>query len=200
VVGQRFLHPELGIQLRFPHNWVITNTPTSLQARLRKKDVYFQLQLKELRKRQTATEILQRSFPIRHLTLLDTGEQSGMAFSHGEVRMSAPHVSQAKIDAYVFLKGSQAFLLAMWSKRNKFVDHIRAFSSIAHSFIRYDSKREGGIPRIALRRWQIGDNWESLAVKNRHILGRFTADKLAALNGLEVNEKPLAGQLIKTVR
>jgi len=197
VVGRRFLHPELGFQLAFPEEWVITNTPTTLQARLRQKDVYFQLQLKELRKRQSASAVLQSIFPKRHTKMLAGGTQSGMPFAHAEVRMSAPHVSQATIDAYVFLKGSQAFVLAMWSQRDDFINRLRDFSSIARSFGKYDGK--GGIPRIALHIWQASDSWEKLAVRNRHILGRFTAAKLAALNGMDTNERPHPGQIIKTV-
>jgi len=201
VVGQRFLHPDLGIQLKFPEGWVITNTPATLQARLRQKDVYFQLQLKELRKRQSAAEVLRSMFPSRHLKMLDdTGTQSGMPFAHAEVRMSAPHVSQAMIDAYVFLKGNQAFILAMWSKRDDFSRYLSDFSSIARSFHRYDSKRDGDIPRIALHHWQANDSWERLAIKSNHILGRFTADKLAALNGMDITEHPRTGALVKTVR
>jgi len=200
VVGRRFLHPDLGIQLQFPEDWVITNTPTTLQARLRQKDVYFQLQLKELRKRQSAAEVLKSIFPNRHIKMLAGGNQSGMNFAHAEVRMSAPHVSQAMIDAYVFLKGSQAFVLAMWSKRDDFINHSRAFSSIARSFGKYDSKRDGGIPRIALHTWQASDSWEKLAIRNKYILGRFTADKLAALNGMDKSEQPHTGQMIKTVQ
>ncbi len=200
VVGQRFLHPDLGIQLKFPEGWVITNTPATLQARLRQKDVYFQLQLKELRKRQSAGEVLRSIFPSRHLKMLDTGTQSGMPFAHAEVRMSAPHVSQAMIDAYVFLKGNQAFILAVWSNRDDFSRHISDFSSIARSFRSYDSKRDGDIPRITLHHWQSNDSWERLAAKSNQILGRFTADKLAALNGMEITEHPRTGDLVKTVR
>jgi len=200
VVGRRFLHPDLGIQLTFPENWVITNTPTTLQARLRQKDDYFQLQLKELRKRQSATAVLRSIFPNRHITMLAPGSQDGMPFAHAEVRMSAPHVSQAMIDAYVFLKGSKAFLLAMWSKRPEFASHRREFSSIARSFSRYNDKRDGGIPRIALYTWQANDSWEKLALRSHRILGRFTADKLAALNGMGTGETPRLGQIIKTVQ
>jgi len=200
VVRQRFLHPVLGIQLKFPEGWVITNTPATLQARLRQQDVYFQLQLKELRKRKPAGEALRSIFPGRHLKMLDTGTQSGMPFAHAEVHMSAPHVSQAMIDAYVFLKGNQAFILAMWSKRDDFSRYIGDFSSIAHSFRSYDSKRDGDIPRITLYNWQPNDSWEKLAAKSNQILGRFTADKLAALNGMDITEYPRTGDLVKTVR
>jgi len=200
VVGRRFLHPDLGIQLTFPEDWVITNTPTTLQARLRQKDVYFQLQLKEMRKRLSATQVLQSIFPKRHIKMLAPGTRAGMPFAHAEVRMSAPHVSQAIIDVYVFLKGSQAFVLTMWSQRDDFVHYIGAFSSIARSFGKYDSRRDGGIPRIALHRWQANDSWQKLAARSHHMLGRFTADKLAALNGMDLNERPRTGQRIKTVR
>jgi len=140
------------------------------------------------------------AFSNRHVKMLGGGNRSGMSFAHAEVRMSAPHVSQAMIDAYVFLKGSKAFVLAMWSKRSDFINHTRDFSSIAGSFSAYDSNRDGGIPRIALHTWQANDSWDKLASRNKYILGRFTADKLAALNGMEKSEQPHTGQIIKTVQ
>jgi len=199
VVGRRFLHPDLGIQLKFPEEWVITNTPASLNARLRQKDVYFQLQTKELQKRETPTELLKRSFPARHTKIIKTGQQAGMSYSHAEITMSAPHVSTAKIDAYIYIKGSRAFVLMMWSPRKEFIDHMRAFSNIAQSFDTYAVEGEGDIPRISLYRWKLGDSWEKLARRNKQILGRFTAEKLAALNGMDVNEQPNNGDVIKTV-
>jgi len=200
VVGRRFLHPELGFQLKFPADWVITNTPTVLQARLRKQDVYFQLQLIELRKRQSPEEVLRHKFPDRHIRMLDPGRQSDMAYAHAEIRMSAPHVSQAMIDSYVFVRNSQAFALSMWSRRDEFVRHLRDFTRIARSFGDYDSSRDGGIPRIALYTWQPGDSWQQLASRNHNILGRFSAEKLAALNGMRIDQRPHTGQRIKTVQ
>ncbi|MFQ5518636.1 MAG: M48 family metalloprotease [Mariprofundus sp.] len=200
VVGRRFLHPDLGIQLEFPDDWVITNTPAALNARLRQKEVYFQLQLKELRKRQTATEVLRGIFPERHTNIIKTGTQDGMSFVQAEIRMSAPHVSYAKIDARVFLRKHQAFVLLMWSERDDFINQMRAFSSIAQSFRGYDGERDGDIPRIALHRWQAGDSWQKLAAKSGQMLGRFSAEKLAALNGMDISERPKNGNMVKTVR
>jgi len=200
VVGRRFLHPELGIQLKFPDEWVITNTPAALNARLRQQKVFFQMQMKELRKRQTAQEILEELFPKRHLTMLGSGNQAGMPYAHANVRMSAPEVSKAMIDAYLFLKGSQAYMLLMWSERETFDQYKATFSSIAKTFRSYDKERDGDIPRIVLHTWKSGDSWRGLAGENRNILGRFTAEKLAALNGMGIDEQPKAGEIIKTVR
>ncbi len=199
VVGRRFLHPDLGIKMQFPDDWVITNTPAALNARLRQQKVFFQLRLKALQKRQTPTEFLHSAFPKRHTRIIRTGEQVGMPFVHAEVTMSAPHVSEAKIDVRIFIRGSQAFVMLMWSSRKEFIDHMRAFSSIAQSFDRYVAENEGDIPRITLHKWQRGDSWKQLAITNNYMLGRFTADKLAALNGMDVSEKPKTGDIIKTV-
>jgi len=199
VVGRRFLHPGLGIQMRFPDDWVITNTPSELQARLRQKKVFFRFSLKELNKRQTASEILRSGFPKRHLSIIDTGTQVGMPFAHGEVNISAPHVGQAKIAVYVFLKGSQAYVMMMWSKRDEFYRYRTSFATIAHSLHSYSIARDGDIPRLALHIWKDTDSWAVLASQNHHILGRFTADKLAALNGMEITAKPHNGEVIKTV-
>jgi len=200
VVGRRFLHPDLGIQMSFPEDWVITNTPAELQARLRQQKVFFRFSLKELVKRQSASELLRKGFPKRHLGSIDTGMQAGMPFAHGEADISAPHVGQAKVAAYVFLSGSKAYVMMMWSKRDVFYRYRPIFADIAHSLRSYDVERDGDIPRIALHIWKKSDSWAVLANKNHHILGRFTADKLAALNGMENGEQPHPGEMIKTLR
>jgi len=199
VIGQRFLHPELGIQLEFPDDWIITNSPAALNARIRQKKVYFQLQLMELRKRQSAKEVLADRFPARKTGAITTGEQAGMTYARATVTLSAPHVSRASVDAWVFLRGSKAFVLLMWCERDEYAAQLPAFAKIASSFRGYDIKRDGDVPRIWLYSWKAGDSWASLAGNANMILGRFTADKLAALNGMELSENPATGEIIKLV-
>lgn len=200
VVGRRFLHPELGFQLEFPREWVINNTPQALQARLRKQEVYFQLQLVELQKRHTVEEVLQKSFPKDRNLKIDSGRQAGMDYAHASIKRSAPKVSFAMIDAHVFLQGSKAYVLTMWCDRDLFDKHAADFATIAKSFRSYDKQRDGDVPRITLRQWRAGDSWQALAASSNNILGRFTADRLAALNGMNLDEKPATGSLIKIVK
>lgn len=201
IIGQRFLHPDLGIQLEFPKEWVITNTPTAVNARLRKEDVYFMMKVKELSKHQTPEEVLREVFPGQKLFgIVQSDEQSGMPHAEAMVRMSAPHVSQAMIISHVFLKGSKAFIVSMWSKRDAFEQYRDQFSKIAGSFRSYDKQIDGDVPRIHLYTWQTGDSWQTLASKGGQVLGNFTAEKLAALNGMDINEQPASGALIKVVK
>ena len=200
VVGRRFLHPDLAIQLEFPEDWVITNTPTALNARIRQQKVYFKFQVKDLQLRQSAEEILKELFADRHIGEVETRTTNGMSHSRAFVRQSAPHVTMAMIDAHIFLRGSKAFVLLMWSERDSFDKHTDAFKQIASSFRDYNKERDGDIPRIELHEWKTGDSWEGQAQKSHNILGRFTAEKLAALNGMELSEQPQNGQLIKTVQ
>jgi len=201
VIGRRFIHPDLGIQLTFPHEWVITNTPGSLQARLRKQKVFFMMQLKELSKRQTPEEILRDTFPDKNMFgIVNNDTQAGMAHTQALIRMSAPHVSQAMIESHVFLKGRQAFLLSMWCQRDLFPQYRDQFAMIARSFGPYSKQQDGDVPRIKLYRWQAGDSWQRLADRHHLALGRFTAEKLAALNGMDLKGEPAVGQLIKDVQ
>ena len=200
VVGRRFLHPDLGIQLEFPKDWVITNTATALNARLRQQKVYFRLQVKDLQLRQSAEDILKELFTDRHIREVETKITNGMSHSHALVRQSAPHVSKAMIDANIFLRGSKAFILMMWSERDTFDKYPSMFKQIANSFRDYDKEKDGDIPRIRLHVWKTGDSWEGLARKSHNILGRFTAEKLAALNGMGLNENPQNGQVVKVVQ
>jgi len=200
VVGRRFLHPKLGIQLEFPANWVITNTPQALTARLRQKKAFFILQLKELSKRQNGQQVLNELFHRRTLESLRTYHRDGFAITQAIVNTSAKQVGQARMLATVALDGSKAFILISYSQRAKFTEYRANFESIARSFRHYDVKRDGDVPRIRLYTWKRHNNWQALARKGHNILGRFTADKLAALNGMDMNESPEAGSIIKLVR
>ncbi|MBN4082554.1 M48 family metalloprotease [Mariprofundus ferrooxydans] len=200
VVGQRFLHPELNLQLKFPDRWVIKNTPQAVTARIRQKKVYFELSIKSLSKRRTAAKLLESLFPKRHIEGLTSSTVMGYPSAHARVKASAPHVSEAYIDATVWLKGSQAFLLFMWAPRNDIYQYEADFKAIRNSLKFYDEKKSGGIPRIALHIWKKGDSWSSLARQSHQILGRFTADRIAALNGMGLTQRPKAGYIIKTVK
>jgi predicted Zn-dependent protease len=200
VVGQRFLHPELNLQLKFPERWVIKNTAQAVTARIRQKKVYFELSIKSLSKRRTAAKLLESIFPKRHIEGLTSSTVMGYPSAHARVKASAPHVSEAYIDATVWLKGSQAFLLFMWAPRNDIYQYEDDFKSIRNSLKFYDEKKSGGIPRIALHIWKKGDSWSSLARQSHQILGRFTADRIAALNGMGLIQTPNIGYIIKTVK
>ncbi len=200
VIGRRFIHPELGIRLSFPEHWRINNTPAALVARVRKQDVWFRLQLKELVKRQSAAQALRAFFPKRHLRMLAEDTRHGYDHAAALVNMSAPHVSKAAIVAHAFRKGPRVFLLLMWCKRDELDRWRKDFQAIADSFGPYDPARDGHVPRIALHVWQAGDSWKKLAQKAGMMLGPFTAERIAALNGMGPDQSPAAGTLIKMVR
>jgi predicted Zn-dependent protease len=200
VVGQRFLHPKLGIQLRFSDGWVIQNSPQALTAQKRQQKIYFQLTSKELQKRQSAADILRDVFSSRDIGPVDSGMQDRFHYAHTFVTTSAPQVSNAMVDATVFLDGPRAYLMLMWCNEKDFAANQKDFSDIAYSFRSYDAKRDGGVPRIHLVTWAAGDTWQKLAERSHQILGRFTAAKLAALNGMGPDQSPAVGEVIKTVR
>ncbi|MDQ6954164.1 MAG: M48 family metalloprotease [Mariprofundaceae bacterium] len=200
VVGQRFLHPELNLQLEFPNRWVIKNASQALTARIRQEKVYFELSNKSLSKRRTAAALLEAIFPKRHIENLTSGSVMGYPSAHARIKASAPHVSKAYIDATVWLKGSEAFIITMWAPRADISQYEADFSSILDSLKKYNEKESGGIPRIALHVWKKGDSWPQLAKQSKSILGRFTAERIAILNGMDLTQIPKLGTIIKTVQ
>ena len=200
AIGQHFIHPKLGIQLDFPDNWVIKNTKQALTARLRQQQVYFMMTAGQLQKRYSAKEVLESMFPKRHMGVIRTGRQSGFEYASVIVDTSALHVSQATILATVWLDGSRVFRTLLWCERGRLTEYLRDFDAINASFRRYDQKRDGDVPRIRLHTWKAGDSWKKLAIASNNILGRFTAERLAALNGFDADKQPRAGYLIKIVR
>ncbi|MFC1536629.1 M48 family metalloprotease [Pseudomonadota bacterium] len=200
VIGRRFIHPDLGIQLKFPEEWVIQNTKQALTARIRQKKVYFYLALKELQKRESATAILESFFPRRRMGEIRSGSHNGYSYARSVVMASAPHVSQAAIDATVFLDGPRAFIVLLYTPRKEIQSYQSQLDQIWNSFRSYNIAKDGDIPKIHNYVWKRGDSWQKLASRSRNILGRFTADKLAALNGMGPSKLPRPGTIIKTVQ
>jgi predicted Zn-dependent protease len=200
VVGRKFLHPELGFQLEFPENWVISNSAALLTARIRQEKVYFLFSMKELQLRQSAEEVLKSLFPARYIGAITTGTHDGFSYAKSMVKTSAPHVSEAAIDSTVFLEGPKAYLVYLYSERKDEGKYQGQFDQIWKSFRHYDPAKDGDIPRIHNYVWKKGDSWEALARRGKNILGNFSADRLAALNGMDLTETPEPGTLVKDVR
>ena len=201
VVGRRFLHPELGIQLEFPNDWVIKNTPQALTARKRMQKAFFRLRLKEMQKRMSGAELLHEIFgKDRKLEELRTSRRDDFDVTQAVVNATLQKIGAVRMHASVFMQGSRAFLLFGYSYRKDFERFRDDFQAIADSFRSYDVVRDGDIPRIHPYVWKHGDSWRKLAEQSGNILGRFTAERLAALNGMDVGQSPKAGYLIKIVR
>ncbi len=199
VVGQHFLHPKLGIQLEFPERWSIKNTKSALNARVRKQKIYFQLTSTELRKRKSAKEVLEDMFPERRREPVTQKQRDGFEVAHTVANVSAPHVSRASIYANLYRSGPRVFVVLMWSERDTFRENLADFSSIDLSFRRYQVEKDGDVPRIYLYMWKKTDSWKTLANESGDILGRFTAKRFAALNGLNAEASPAPGDMIKLV-
>jgi len=201
MVGNRFLHPSLGIQLTFPEDWLVKNSPQALTARKRQQKAFFRMQLENLQKKMAGEALLRKMFGNRQrLENLHTSQRGPFAVTQTTVNASLKNVGAARMLASVFIDGTKAFVLISWSQRKLFDDFADDFQAIADSFAAYDSKRDGDIPRIHPYVWQHGDNWQKLARRSRDNLGRFTSDKLATLNGMGPQEKPTVGALIKIVK
>jgi len=200
VVGQRFLHPKLHLQLKFPERWVIKNTPQALTARVRQQKAYFQLAVISLLKRQTPKQVLQDIFRKQTITYIKKDDILGQLAAHAHVEGDAPNLTRAAMDVTVWVKGEQAFVMLMWAKKDAFADYAKDFNAIGLSLKPFDAKKDDGIPRMALHIWQQGDSWQSLTKQSHDILGKFTAERLAVLNGMDVQQVPKVGRLVKLVK
>jgi len=201
MVGRRFLHPELGIQLKFPEKWVVTNTPQALTARKRQEKAYFSLTFKPLSKRVTGEELLRELASDRaKFGAVKTSKRDGYDVTQVELDVSMRSVGAAHMLGTVFIKGPKAYVILGWTQRKNFEPHRKDIQAIADSFRSYDVKRDGDVPRIALYTWKNNDSWKKLADRNQNLLGSFTADKLAALNGMGPDQKPETGTIIKSVK
>lgn len=200
VVGRRFLHPELGFQLEFPKDWLIQNGKGALTARLRQQKAYFLIQVKQLQKRESAETILKKMFPERRMGPITSGQQEKFSYARSLIKVSAPHISQADIDATLFLNGPRGFLVALYCERGKIETYQPQFDQIRKSFRSYNTEIDGDIPRIHTHAWKRGDSWNKLAADSRNILGPFTAERLAILNGMDSSAAPAPGTTIKIVR
>lgn len=199
VVGRRFLHPKMHVQLAFPKEWVIHNGHAALTARRRRERVYFRLTMNKLQKRQSAEDVLRDMFSKRRLERLERLRRGPFELAQAEVNVSMRDVGQARALVAVARRRDEAWMLLCVSQRARFDQWRGECRAILDSFRAYDPAREGDIPRIHLHVWKRGDSWRKLAAASHDMLGRFTADRLAALNGMDVNETPKPGRIVKTV-
>ncbi|MDQ6950380.1 MAG: M48 family metalloprotease [Mariprofundales bacterium] len=201
VVGQRFIHPQLGVALQFPDGWVIHNGRTALAARVRRQKVYFQMSRLQLAKHRTAEALLEKLVPKRRIRGEVThGRRAGRQWARAQVDLSQPHVSEARVDFSVWVLGGHALLIAMWCPRSEIDRWQGQFNAIISSFHAYRQDLDGTIPRIDLARWKVGDSWQRFADQSKQSLGPMTAAHLAVLNGFDVGTAPSVGYLIKLVR
>jgi len=201
VIGQRFIHPELGIALQFPAQWAIHNGRDALTARVRKQKVFFQMSLKQLSKHTSAEALLRTMVPERRIRgVVTTGKRAGREWARVSADLSQPHVSNARLDLSVWIEGGKALMLAMWCPRDEVGRWQSQFDMIFASFHGYNRDQDGSIPKIALVRWKSGDSWQSYAKRAHQLLGPMTAARLAVLNGMDAGTQPKVGRLIKIVR
>ncbi len=200
VVGQRFLHPTLHLQLKFPKRWVLKNTPQALTARVRKEKAYFQLGLQTLTKRQTPKQVLQDMFRKQTITYIKKDTILGHKAAHAHIEGKAPNMKHAGMDVTVWVVKEQAFVMMMWAKKDAFSQYEKDFNAIGLSLKAFDDQKDAGIPRMTVHIWKQGDSWQALAKQSDDILGRFTAERLSVLNGMDVQQSPKQGVLIKLVK
>jgi len=201
MVGRRFLHPELGIQLKFPEKWVVTNTPQALTAQKRQEKAFFSLAFKPLSKRVTGEELLRQMASDRaKFGAVKTSKRDGYDVTQVEIDVSMRSVGAAHMLGTVFIQGPKAYVILGWTQRKNFEPHRKDIQAIADSFGSYDVKRDGDVPRISLYTWKKNDSWKALANRSKNLLGSFTADKLAALNGMGPDQKPEPGTIIKSAK
>lgn len=201
MVGRRFIHPKLGIQVSFPKDWTVKNTPQALTAIKRKQKAYFKLQLQNLQKRISGEELLRDMAGSRvDIGPVRTWKRDGFDVSQAQIQKSLRNVGAASMLVTVFIREDKAFVVVCWSPRREYAKFENDFKTIAASFGSYDPKRDGDVPRIGLYAWKAGDSWEKLAERNHDILGHFTADKLAVLNGMDVDQSPPTGMIVKIVK
>ncbi len=201
VLGQRFIHPEMGLALHFPDGWVIRNGKQALTARVRKKRVYFRLTLREMAKRMTAQELLRKLLPARRIRgPMRHGQRDDWQWARVQADVSQPHVSKARVDLSVWLHGGKALLLALWAPRDEVAAWQSQFDTIVASLHRYSRAKDGTVPKIVLHTWRADDSWKQIARRDGMVLGPFTARRLAVLNGMDARDHPEAGRLVKLVR
>ncbi|MDX8391626.1 MAG: M48 family metalloprotease [Mariprofundaceae bacterium] len=201
MIGNRFIHPELGIQLSFPPDWVTKNTAQALTARKRQKKVFFRMRLKTLQKKISGSDLLRSMFGKRaSLEQVKQSRRGDFQLTQAIVNTSLRKVGAARMHVSILIHDSKAYILTGWSQRKIFNQFVADFQSIADSFADYNPERDGDVPRIHSYTWKKGDSWQKLSMRSHAILGRFTADKLAALNGMGPEEMPAPDSLIKIVK
>jgi predicted Zn-dependent protease len=194
VRGRRFLHPKLGFTFQAPEGFVLDNTA---QAVLGLKDGSAQalrLDIVRIPPEQSLVEYLNSGW----IENIEDGSVEELMVNGFPAATATARSDQWAFRLYAIRFGSEVYRF-IFAAKNRNGETDRGFRDCVNSFRRLTLAEIQSVKPLRLRIAKVGsgDSVESLA--SRLVLIDHQVERFRVLNGLEGNERPKVGDLVKLI-
>jgi len=194
VRGRRFLHPKLGFTFQAPEGFVLDNTA---QAVLGIKDGSAQalrLDIVRIPPEQSLVEYLNSGW----IENIEDGSVEELAVNGFPAATATARSDQWAFRLYAIRFGSEVYRF-IFAAKNRNGETDRGFRDCVNTFRRLTLAEIQSVKPLRLRVVKVapGDSAESLA--SRLALIDHQVERFRVLNGLEGNERPKVGDLVKLI-
>jgi len=194
VRGRRFLHPKLGFTFQAPEGFALDNTA---QAVLGLKDGSAQalrLDIVRIPPEQSLVEYLNSGW----IENIEDGSVEELMVNGFPAATATARSDQWAFRLYAIRFGSEVYRF-IFAAKTRGGESDRSFRDCVNTFRRLSLAEIQSVKPLRLRIVKVGptDNAESLA--SRLALIDHQVERFRVLNGLEGNERPKAGDLVKLI-
>ncbi len=195
LLGNRFLHPDLQLGVRFPDAWKVANARTAIGAVSPRGQAIVALELQEAG--QDPRIAAARFVEFERLSIYESRELRIGAFPAVWVMATQPGArGNLGLDLTWIAFQGRIFRLTGTTPLAAAPTHRPAFRGVAHSFRRITAEEIAEIEVIRLRatRARAGETIEDLSLRTQN---RWDVRETAVVNALPANVRLKAGQWLK---
>lgn len=200
VRGSRFMHPDLRLELTFPAQWQVQNSPNQVVAKAPERDHFMILQL--VQQPQGSIEQIARNTMAKsgfqHVSG-QRGQLNGLDAYVGVYQGAMEGLGNAGVMAAHIVHERNVYLFAGLAPANQFQGVQGQFETSIRTFRGLSQAEAAQIRpnRVDIYTVRSGDTWESIAKRSGEAVIRPAS--LAIMNNYEPNQPPRVGDRIKII-
>ncbi len=204
IVGNRFTHPDLKIELLFPLDWKINNMPQAVISTDKKEEAFIEFNLYNLSKKRSVDEaaaIIAEKLELKKISG-NRKRVEGLEAYMGTYSTKAQGLGNVALRMGVFLQDDKVFYIKGYTKTENFKNVISLFEKTINSFRILSSKEIKNVypNRISLYEVKKGDTLPLIIEK----FGRPKSDlkEVALINAWDPEKLPVlkTGMIIKVIK
>jgi predicted Zn-dependent protease len=199
-VGNRFLHADMGFSLRFPVGWEPLNRSSAVAAISKKRDAIAMLQVagEDVTPEEAArAQAEEHGFGLDAGRALRIGGREGLPAFRAEVVIETPFGSVIGTATWVGL-GKQVYRLLCGVERGRPARVAGVCRSFSRSLRALSDAERAEISELRLRFLEALEG-ETLSALVRRSGTEWSLNRIAVINGLQVDDVLSAGRFVKVV-
>ncbi|BFM14898.1 M48 family metalloprotease [Maricurvus nonylphenolicus] len=193
-----YTHKRLGFTLRYPDEWKVENTRSSIVAAPEDKHAHIDLRVSRLKEKIAPEQYLRKQFNVTLLKQSEAFKQHGLYGHTGIIPASADNPNPRRVA--VLYQGSRVYSLECEAEKPVAdVDYDEMFLNTIHSFRPVRPARR--TPKSKTLHYVKANDSTTFSRLAQHVrLGKYSEEQLRLLNGYYPRGEPQTGEWIKIVQ